>query len=215
MTLRMGSWTTRTFGLLFTRQPFSVSHSAPSRKRPEMKQPAWNHTIISFTRTRRWSRVHHYRSLVCRWFHPRCCTGSPACTVWKDPEANRFSCKPLGPVQSGRILGYAALTATWLLALRYPPTGHMFHFISSSRRPHNIQGMKGSSMIEGEQPHPIAVLLVPPLEMAHPVTERLQRVRCQLFPNGRNLTVHKWSRNLVQLTAHPNLTSEGLGKRTH
>lgn len=42
MTLRMGSGTTRTLGLLFTRHPFSMSQSAPSRYRPEMKQPGWN-----------------------------------------------------------------------------------------------------------------------------------------------------------------------------
>lgn len=46
-------------------------------------------------------------------------------------------------------------------------------------------------MMEGKQPHPIAVLLVPPLEVAHPVTKRLECVRCQLFPNGGNLTVQK------------------------
>lgn len=39
MTLRIGSSTTRTFGLLLTRQPFSMSQSAPSRYRPDTKQP--------------------------------------------------------------------------------------------------------------------------------------------------------------------------------
>lgn len=46
MTLRMGSSTTRAFGLLLTRQPFSVSQSAPSRYRPDTKQPAGNKTSI-------------------------------------------------------------------------------------------------------------------------------------------------------------------------
>lgn len=39
MTLRMGSSTTRHLGLLFTRQPCSQSQSAPSRYRPDTKQP--------------------------------------------------------------------------------------------------------------------------------------------------------------------------------
>lgn len=48
MTLRMGSSTTRTFGLLFTRQPFSISQSAPSRYRPDTKQPAGDNTISTY-----------------------------------------------------------------------------------------------------------------------------------------------------------------------
>lgn len=39
MTLRMGSSTARTLGLLLTRQPSSMSQSAPSRYRPDTKQP--------------------------------------------------------------------------------------------------------------------------------------------------------------------------------
>lgn len=42
MTLRMGSSTTKTFGLLLIRQPSSMSQSAPSRNRPETKQPVDN-----------------------------------------------------------------------------------------------------------------------------------------------------------------------------
>lgn len=45
MTLRMGSSTTRTFGLLLTRQPSSVSQSAPSRYRPDTKQPTGKKTL--------------------------------------------------------------------------------------------------------------------------------------------------------------------------
>lgn len=45
MTLRMGSSTTRTFGLLLTRQAFSLSQSAPSRYRPDTKQPTRKKTL--------------------------------------------------------------------------------------------------------------------------------------------------------------------------
>lgn len=45
MTLRMGSSTIKTFGLLFTKQHFSMSQSAPSRYRPDRKQPAGNETV--------------------------------------------------------------------------------------------------------------------------------------------------------------------------
>lgn len=66
-------------------------------------------------------------------------------------------------------------------------------------------------MSVGVQAHPTTVLFISPLEMAHPVTERLQSVRCQPFPNGGNLTIKKRSSNFIQLTAHPHLTSQGLG----
>lgn len=68
-------------------------------------------------------------------------------------------------------------------------------------------------MSVGAHAHPTTVLFISPLEMAHPVTERLQSVRCQPFPNARNLTVKKRSSNFIQLTAHPHLTSQGLGEQ--
>lgn len=46
--------------------------------------------------------------------------------------------------------------------------------------------------------------------MGHPVTKRLKSVRCQLLPNDRNVTIKKGSSDLVQLAAHPHLTSQGL-----
>lgn len=61
------------------------------------------------------------------------------------------------------------------------------------------------------RPHPVTVLFITSFEMAYPVAEGLQSVRCQLFPNGRDVTIEKSSGNLIQLTAHTHLTSQGLG----
>lgn len=60
--------------------------------------------------------------------------------------------------------------------------------------------------------HPATVLFITPLEMDHPVAKRLKCIRCQLFPNGRDVTVKKGSSNLIQLAAHTHLTSQGLGR---
>lgn len=47
--------------------------------------------------------------------------------------------------------------------------------------------------------------------MAHPVAKGLKSVGCQLFPDGRNVTIKKGPSNLIQLIAHTYLTSQGLG----
>ena len=62
--------------------------------------------------------------------------------------------------------------------------------------------------------HPVAILFITPLEMAHPVAEGLESVRCQLLPNGRDVPVKKGLSDLVQLTAHTHLTSKGLKDTT-
>lgn len=59
--------------------------------------------------------------------------------------------------------------------------------------------------------HPATVLFITPLEMAHPVAKRLDSVRHQLFPDCRNVAIKKRPSNLIQLTAHTHLTSQGLG----
>lgn len=69
---------------------------------------------------------------------------------------------------------------------------------------------KRLSVIVSVRPHPVTVLFITPLEVADPVAEGLKSVRCQLFPNGGNVTIKKGSSNLIQLTAHTHLTSQGL-----
>lgn len=64
--------------------------------------------------------------------------------------------------------------------------------------------------IKWGHPYPTVILLISLLEMGHPVTKRLKSVRCQLLPNDRNVTIKKGSSDLVQLAAHPHLTSQGL-----
>lgn len=59
-------------------------------------------------------------------------------------------------------------------------------------------------------PHPAAILFIAPLEMNHPVAQRLESIRCQLLPNGRDVTVEKRPSNVIQLAAHSHLTSQGL-----
>ncbi len=70
---------------------------------------------------------------------------------------------------------------------------------------------KRLSVIACVCPHPVTILFITPLEVAHPVAEGLQSVRCQLLPNGRDVTIKKGPSDLIQLTAHTHLTSQCLG----
>lgn len=130
MTLRMGSSVTRILGLLIRRQPFSTSQSAPSRYRPDTKQPTeHNHSSSDDTADTCWHRMvlHHYHMQVCQWFPTLCGAGSPLCTGWTHPKASRSTCMQPVPEPSGRTLVCAVLITTWLLVLLHPPVGHNKH----------------------------------------------------------------------------------------
>lgn len=58
--------------------------------------------------------------------------------------------------------------------------------------------------------YPIAILFITPLEITHPAAKRLQSVRYQFLPNGRNVTIKEGSSYIIQLTTHAHLTSQGL-----
>lgn len=69
---------------------------------------------------------------------------------------------------------------------------------------------KGLSVILSVCPYPVAILFITPLEMTHPVAKWLKCVRCQLLPNGRDVTIKQGPSDLIQLAAHTHLTGQGL-----
>lgn len=150
ITLRTGSCTTSTLGLLLIRQHLSMSQSAPSRYNPDTKQPerksengfslrtVYLINVCTFE-TPLWQQtscennvcsvyLFTYPVLVSHWPHLHCSVEWPVCKEWIGPVASHFSCTWPAPVRSGMTLEYAGLTTTSHLAHLHPPTNPKSHF---------------------------------------------------------------------------------------
>lgn len=139
ITLRIGSCTTSTLGLLLIRQHLSVSQSAPSRYNPETKQPERKSENDKFTCISPMCAclgpccetscennvcrfyVYTYPVLVSHWPHLDCNVEWPVCKEWIGPVASHFSCMWPAPVLSGMTPEYAGLTTTLHWAHIHPP----------------------------------------------------------------------------------------------